>query len=191
MADESLERARLYKTSSKRLSTPLIVTVVLLLAVLLGGGYVFFQSQQGSKNTQSPIPTVTSAPSPTEASTPTVEATPSGKLTPTSTKATPTTKPTGVLGTTDRSDISVTVLNGSGVAGAASKISSYLKGLGYDVTSTGNAETFDYEGITISVKSGKTAILNQLKKDLTSQGTIDATSSTYTGTGDAEIIVGK
>ena len=57
MVDEVQDKSRLYRTSSKRLSTPLIITVVLLLAVLLGGGYVFYQSQKSAQNIESPLPT--------------------------------------------------------------------------------------------------------------------------------------
>lgn len=184
MADDLGERQQLYRTSSKRLSTPLIVTVVLLLAVLLAGGYIFFQSQHPGKKIASPMPTPTVAP--TKEPSPTPEASPSGKLTPS-----PSAKPTGVLGASDRSTITLTVLNGSGTAGLASKIGDYLTGLGYTVSSTGNADTFDYTGITINVKNSKKAILPQLKKDLSSQGTVSDTSTDYTGSGDAQVIVGK
>ena len=60
MADEGIDNSRLYRsTSTKRISTPLIITVVLLLAVLLGGGYVFFQSQQRTDEKPAITPTVT------------------------------------------------------------------------------------------------------------------------------------
>lgn len=193
MADELIDNSRLYKTSSRRLSTPLIVTVVLLLAVLLGGGYVLFQSQHPEgESVESPLPSAAPTSAPTDVPTPTSssEATPSGKVTPTTaSKTTPTTKPSGSA--IDRSEVSVSVLNGSGTSGAASEVGDYLTGLGYDVTGTGNADNFDYTDITISVKSGQTAILNQLKKDLSSQGTIGDTSTDYTGSGDAEVIIGQ
>ena len=52
-------------------------------------------------------------------------------------------------------------------------------------------QIFDYENLTISVKSAKKAILPQLQKDLSSQGTVDSTSTTFTGTADAQVIVGQ
>lgn len=190
MVDELADRSRLYRTSSKRLSTPLIVTVVLLLLVLLGGGYVYFQSQQATKKITSPQVTPSPTTLPTATPSPTSEATPSGSLTP-SASVKPTTKPTGVSGKIDRSTITVTVLNGSGTAGLASKIGNYLSGLGYSVGTTGNADAFDYDGITINVKKSKSDILPQLKTDLSSEGTISKTSTTYTGSEDAQVIVGK
>ena len=194
MADELIENQRLYRTSSKRISTPLIITIVLLLAVLLGGAYVFFQAQKKTNTVESPLPSPAPTtekavtPSPTEEVTPTgsVSTTPA-KVTPG--KATPTTKP--AAGTVDRSEVSISVLNGSGTAGAASKTSNYLKGLGYTISGTGNADTFDYEDITIAVKKGNTALLNQLKKDLASEGTVGSATTDYTGTADAQVIIGK
>ena len=194
MVDEVQDKSRLYRTSSKRLSTPLIITVVLLLAVLLGGGDVFYQSQKSAQNIESPLPTPSEV-TPTTTPSPTVVTTPTGSPSPTGAKTTttpsPTPRPTGVLGTTDRSKVTVTVLNGSGTSGAASKVADYLEGLGYTISSTGNADSFDYENLTISVKSAKKAILPQLQKDLSSQGTVDSTSTTFTGTADAQVIVGQ
>lgn len=192
MADESIENSRLYRsTSQKRISTPLIITVVLLLAVLLGGGYVFFQSQQQSGENDAVTPTVTPTIQPTDTPTPTEEISPTRRASVTPGKTTPTTRPTSTSSAIDREDVTLTVQNGSGVAGAAGKVSSYLEGLGYSVASTGNADAFDYEDITINVKKGATSLLNQLKKDLASQGTVGETSETYTGTSDALIIIGQ
>ena len=192
MADEGIDNSRLYRsTSTKRISTPLIITVVLLLAVLLGGGYVFFQSQQRSDEKAAITPTVTQTISPTDTPTPTEEVSPSPKTSVTPNKTSPTTKPTTSSSSIDREDITLTVLNGSGIAGAAGKIGNYLEGLGYSVASTGNADSFDYEDITINVKKGNTALLNQLKKDLAGQGTVADTSETFTGSSDAQVIIEK
>ena len=200
MTDEGLDKTRLYRTSSKRLSTPLIITVVLLLSVLLGGAYVFYQAQQKStQNVESPLPTVTQSPTDRPTATPDVSPTESDEedeVSPTSTRtspspsARPTARPTGGS-SVDRSDISLVVLNGSGTPGAAGKFRTYLEGLGYTVSRTGNADAFDYEDITISVKAGNTALLNQLRRDLQSQGTIGEATATYTGTGDAQVIIGQ
>lgn len=90
----------------------------------------------------------------------------------------------------DRADLSIVVLNGSGVSGAAGKLSTKLKDLGYTVSSTGNADSSDYESTEINVKSTKKNFLNLLKKDLGSDYTIGDTTTTYTGSGDAQIIIG-
>jgi hypothetical protein len=59
--------------------------------------------------------------------------------TPTATPVPPT--PTPV----DRSPISIQILNGSGVSGAAAKTAETLEGLGYTIADTGNADNANYE----------------------------------------------
>lgn len=89
----------------------------------------------------------------------------------------------------DRADLSVTVLNGSGVPGAAKEVADLLEGLGYEIESTGNADTTDYEKTEIRVSSANKKFLDLLKKDLSDDFTIGTTSSTYKD-GDAVVIVG-
>ncbi len=91
----------------------------------------------------------------------------------------------------DRADISIVIQNGSGTAGAAGKASTLLQGLGYTIQSTGNADSYDYEETVIEVSATKKNFLKLLEKDLSSDYTIGETSSTYTGKGDALIIIGK
>lgn len=134
---------------------------------------------------ETPTP-ISETPSPTEADeTPT----PTSKVTPTPAKGTP--SPTSASGL-ERSNLKVAVQNGSGVAGAATKMSDALKKLGYDVVSSGNADNFDYAETEISVKSTKKAYLDMLETDLEDDYTIGSATSTYTGTdADAVVIVGK
>src|SRR3989344_9279436 len=93
----------------------------------------------------------------------------------------------------DRSKLSVSVKNGSGVAGAAAKASDFLKGLGYNVVSTGNADRDDYKNTKIQVKEAKKEFLDILKGDLSKNYTIGETSSDLpdSSTEDALIIIGK
>jgi hypothetical protein len=93
----------------------------------------------------------------------------------------------------DRSKLSVIVQNGSGIEGVAGKAEDILKELGYNVTSTGNADNYNYQGVTIKVKKEKSNFLNLLKKDLSKNYTIITASSDLppdfpTG---AVIIIGK
>lgn len=114
--------------------------------------------------------------SPTIMPTPTLVATPSPTLAP-----------------IDRSKISIEVLNGGGVPGAAKKMSDFLTNLGYTVSSTGNADSFDYATTTVEVKSTEQSLLSLLKDDLAGSytvGTADASLSSGT-TYDARVIVGK
>lgn len=109
--------------------------------------------------------------------------------TPTHTPA-PTPSPVSAV---NRKDVKVSVLNGGGVAGAGTKMKTFLEGKGYTVASVGNADAYTYDQTQIHVKSGDDAIATMLKDDLKSDytvasatGTVD-TSATY----DAQVIVGK
>lgn len=176
--------------------------IVVVLIGLVAGGVFFFRSRQKGEEISILIPTPTYSPSPTLTPTLTPELTPTPTSTSAPTKSTPTpTKkptptPTSVRAATSaaelkRQAISVQVLNGSGVAGAAKKIADYLAGLSYTISNTGNADNYDYEKIVIETK--KTADLDLLKADLGAQyamGTASATlsaSSSY----DAVVTVGK
>jgi hypothetical protein len=83
--------------------------------------------------------------------------------------------------------------NGSGQAGVASKASDYLTGLGYNVSSTGNADNFNYTNVTIQVKSGQSDFLPLLTKDLGVNYTIGNTSSDLpdSASEDALVIIGQ
>jgi hypothetical protein len=85
------------------------------------------------------------------------------------------------------------VLNGSGVKGAAGDASSLLKKAGYTVSSTGNADTFDYTKTVIKLKKSRASLGTQLKKDLSANYTVDPTLQTLaeSATVDAIVIVGS
>lgn len=93
----------------------------------------------------------------------------------------------------DRSKLSIAVANGSGVEGTAGKAATILKDLGYNVASTGNADNFNYVGVTIKVKSDQGKFINLLKQDLSKEYTITASSSDLSADSstNALIIIGK
>lgn len=93
----------------------------------------------------------------------------------------------------DRSKLSITVTNGSGTEGVAGKAANILKELGYNVVSTGNADNYNYQGVTIKVKNGKSEFLDLFKKDLSKDYKITASSSDLdpSSPSDAMIIIGK
>lgn len=93
----------------------------------------------------------------------------------------------------DRSKLSVTVTNGSGIEGTAGKAATILKELGYNIVSAGNADNYNYKGVTIKVKKEKSNFLDLLKKDLSKNYTITASSSDLDSSSptDAVIIIGK
>ncbi|MBI2430757.1 MAG: LytR C-terminal domain-containing protein [Candidatus Levybacteria bacterium] len=165
-----------------------LVSIIVFLLILGGIGYfgatAFFggNSEEESKI----ILTPTDAPTPTEEVTPTPEESPTPTPKPT---ASPIDTATGL----DRSELTVEVQNGSGQVGAASRASDFLKSLGYRVIATGNANNFEYENVTISVKSEVSKYLSLLKSDLSSQYTVGSTSATLSASSsaDALVIVGK
>lgn len=171
------------------------VLLLILLILLVGGGYAvathFLKSSVpfiGSKPTPTPTAEVfpTDTPFPTEETSPTPKASGTPAATPTTASVD---KTTGL----DRSKLSVSVKNGSGIVGAASKMSDYLKGLGYDVTSVGNADNFDYENISISINSDFSKYLSLLKSDIGKQYTVGSTSAdlSASSSADAVVIIGK
>ena len=172
-------------------------TAAVLVVVLLFGGYKFLNSDTTNKDINNDISTtpqqeqiITDTPVPTEEQSPT----PTEKPTPTDT---PTPKPTSnpVDSSTglDRSTLSVTVQNGSGQAGVAGSGSDFLKQLGYNVTSTGNADNFDYVNVSVNVKSSESEFLSLLKKDLGTKYTVASSSSNLDNgfSSDALVIIGK
>ena len=181
----------------------IIVGIVILLALVALAVVATGGKGEGNVITPTPQLVVTPTSIPTQIPTPVVSLTPTLKVTPTSAKTTPT--PTPKVATTpgtsstvdkasglDRANLKIIVQNGGGVAGAATKGSDILKKLGYDVVSSGNADNFDYSKTTIQVKSTKKTYLDLLKKDLSTDYTIGAFTSDYTGTdADAVVIIGK
>ncbi len=153
----------------------------IILILLLGVAYFATRGSTSSKE-QKPTPAPTEEVTPTPTPTPTEEPTPTPKpkSTPTPTKASSSTQ-TGIV-----------VQNGSGVAGAAASAAAVLKEAGYSV-STGNADNFDYTGVTIKVKSNKSDLAAALKNILSKDYSISATSSDLSEgqSYDALVIIGK
>lgn len=148
---------------------PLATWVVVVLAVvfLVGGGLIVFLRGPVRLSSFMAKPTPTPTPAPTPTPTPTV--------------------------TIARSEITVQILNGGGVAGAASKLKKLLEEKGYKVSGTGNAQAYSYDKTEISVKSGKDAVLTLLQEDLKDSYTIGKTSTDLSDSVsyDARVIVGK
>lgn len=169
-----------------------LVLVVIILGVVVFFGVRFIGSITKKETAPTPTPTLVQS-MPTETPTPTpTGGSPTPKSSPTPSPR-PTLNPVDPASGLDRSDLSVEVKNGGGVAGAAGKASDFLKNLGYKVISVGNADNFDYQSIVIEVKSAKSSFLSLLKKDLSASYTIGTTSAdlSATSSADALVIVGK
>lgn len=93
----------------------------------------------------------------------------------------------------ERKKISISIENGSGIEGAAGKASDFLKSKGYNVISVGNAQNYNYKGVTIKTKNSTNPYLELLKKDLSEKYKIsDALSDLLQDfPSDVLIIIGK
>ncbi|MCX6704421.1 MAG: LytR C-terminal domain-containing protein [Candidatus Woesebacteria bacterium] len=104
----------------------IIIPGIFLLGAILGG-IVFYQRGVGSKEVANP----TSTPSP--ASTPIPSASPSASV--------------------DLTKYTISIFNGSGIAGEAGKAKTMLVAAGFKVGSTANAATYDYTKTIIKAKT--------------------------------------
>lgn len=162
----------------------LVLTILAIIIVFVA--YKSFGSSNKSVNQNSAMISPTASPTESPTSSPSASPLPTSEASPTPSSVD---KATGL----DRSKLSITIENGSGEAGVAGKASDYLKGLGYVISSTGNADNFDYTNVTIQVKANKSDFLALLKKDLGFNYTIDKATSDLADSfsTDALVIIGK
>ncbi len=169
----------------------LILIIVILAAIAFGAMQLL-----GNTSTEdaTPTPTIEEFVLPTDTPTPEQETdgTPTSTTTgtPTPTQNTGSSNSVDPVTKLDRADLTIVVQNGSGEAGVANVMKTKLEGLGYVVSSTGNADNFDYTETTIRVKAASKDFLSLLRKDLGDDYTIGSATSDYTGSGDAVVIVG-
>lgn len=180
------------KKSKRPLFWFVLVIIIIILLIFVGKGLLGSKNQKPQAPQVTPTPTQAQLPTETPALSPTSQSTPSPKPTNTPTPkqtADPLDKATGL----DRSKLSVAVENGSGETGVAAKASDFLKGLGYNVVSTGNADNSGYTNVTVQIKNAKSDFLSLLKKDLSVNYTVGASSSDLSAStsADAVVIIGK
>ncbi len=192
MEETPLEASSSFAAPAKKKINKRFVYLIAAFVIII---LVFFGSKLlGQNKTQdindAPAATIptdfpTSMPEPTSIESPTPS--PSNTPTPKPT-VNPVDKSTGL----NRSKLSVTVQNGSGQAGVAGKAADILKALGYNVSSTGNADNYDFVNVSIQVKAAESEFLALLKKDLASYtiGSNSADLSTSFSS-DALVIIGK
>jgi len=91
-----------------------------------------------------------------------------------------------------REDVTISVLNGAGVPGAAKTMKEYLESKGYVVESVGNADEYTYTETMILVKDDDDEIAALLRKDLGSDYTVASKTGDLDtdATFDAQVIVG-
>jgi len=179
------------KMSSRSPKRFLMVILLVIILAAAGFGITKFFGTKETKETKTQItPTPTEYQFPTDTPAPSVS--PTVALSPTP-SVKPTTSPIDKATGLDRSNLTVEIQNGSGTVGVASKMSDIVKSFGYNVASVGNADNYNYENVTISVKSGSSKYLPLLKSDLSKDYTIGTTSSdlSASSSADALIIIGK
>lgn len=144
----------------------LMILLILIIAALIGIGFVYRNAIIGVFSSKQATPTPTPAPA--------------SKEVPSPTKAT---------GEVKLDAYSITVLNGSGTAGEASKVKDLLTEKGFKVETIGNADTSDYEETVIQAKNSiERDFLDSLKKALSETYTLDPVDS-LSETNEADIVV--
>lgn len=140
--------------------------IVIVIASLLGFGLL---SMKGKKSSLSGV---FSKPTPTLAPT----------ATPTPTPVPP-----------DRTQLTVEVINGGGVAGAGSKMKALLEEKGYKVSKVSNAKEYTYDKTEINLKASKNNYLTTVEADLKEVYSLGSSSATLADDAsvDAQVIVGK
>lgn len=173
----------------------LLFAVILVIALVFLGSR-FLGGSSSETEELSPTPTEfiipSDTPTPEISEEPSVTKKPTGSVTPTK-SASVTSNPVDNASGIDRSELSVEVQNGSGEAGVAGKGADFLSGLGYKISSKGNADNFDYTGVTIQVKNASKSFLNLLKSDLSKNYTVSSATSdlSASSSADALVIIGK
>ncbi len=187
------------RSNRKRLPKRLIVFGGLFLVVLLllgSAGYFITRSNSDTLEDNSSTITlpdesneeISETPTPTEeiSITPEKSTTPSKAPSKTPTKA-------ASSGTANKSDIKISVQNGSGVTGAAKGASEVLTAAGFNVVSTGNADNSDYTDVTIQIKNSQKSHLAAIEDALSEDYTVADTSTDLpeTTSYDVLVIIGK
>ena len=155
---------------TKRTTNPIMLWAIgVVVACLVAGGTLLVLSGKAGS-----LPSIVVIPTPTS--------TPTPKMTPTPTP-----------NETTRESLSIQVLNGGGVAGAATKMKKALEDKGYLVTDTGNDGSYTYEKTEIIVKASKKAYIPLLEEDLKDSYTLGSSAASLEDTAsyDARVIVGK
>ena len=139
---------------------------VLVVVGIIIGGIVFYRRSSGtgsgetSETTPTPVEqTVTQAPEPS----PAVEL--------------------------DKTELTIKILNGTGIPGAANGMAEVLEAAGYEGIKTGNADNYDYQESIIQIKESKSAYLSLLTEDLTTDYTLAQESETLAEEEDFDVMI--
>lgn len=89
----------------------------------------------------------------------------------------------------NRKDLSLQVLNGAGVPGAAKKAETLLEELGYEVKSTGNGRSFDYKETEIAIKDSKKDYLKLLVEGLSKEYKVSEDTTNLNEQSEFDVII--
>ncbi len=155
----------MHTKDSSRKSLFLWAFVLILIVGLIGGGLMVAKNKSFSLSKLTIVP----SPSPTPTPTPT-----------------PTPMPP------NRGDMTIQILNGGGVSGAASKMKKLLEDKGYKVGDVSNADAYTYTKTEVHVKSVKSVYQKLLIDDLKDTYSVatDTSALTDSVSYDARVIVG-
>lgn len=92
----------------------------------------------------------------------------------------------------DKTQIMVSVLNGSGVKNSAATATALLTAAGFNATNSGNAKSFNYASTIVCFKTGKSAEAELVKAALTGYSATTSENNSVVGANfDIVVIVGK
>jgi hypothetical protein len=164
--------------------------VIIIIVVLISAGSFMFIRSTGSTSTEDIYPTPFEIP--TEIPTPeiTQSASPSAAPTATSSVSPTPTRPASVNKATD---MNIQILNGSGEVGVAGTVRDFLISKGYKYLETNNADNYEYQNVSVKIKSSLETYGSALKNDLAEKYTISSDSATLPNDSlfDAVVTVGK
>lgn len=153
--------------------------ILLVVSVVIGVvGYALAQHRIADWLSVTPTPTTSVTATPISSATPTASAT----VTPS-----PTPSPTTVL----PSSVTLRVLNGTAVAGAASKAQTILQKAGFTVRTIGNAKSTTFATTTIFYQTGRKAEAQLVQAALTTYQTTIQESSADANPDMVLVVVGK
>jgi len=146
-----------------------IVFIILAIVVVLGiigGGFYFYKKKKNVPVASQPEPEQTTV-------LPTPEII----------------EPSPTVALLERKNLNIQVLNGSGIAGKAGEVKSFLEELKYEEIDTGNAETYDFEKTEISIKESAKDYLEMLIDDLSEEYPLVEETETLDEDSEFDVIV--
>ena len=144
----------------------ILIPGIFILGAILGGVVFYQKGVNTGKVEETPTPTISAVATPSPSSSP--------------------------AATIDVSKFDVAIFNGSGIAGEAGKAKDLLVKAGFNVTSTGNAATYDYTKTIIKAKATVDAsVIEKVKTALSKTYVVgDNQTLSSSSTTDIQIVVG-